>query len=849
VLKSGALARVCLLAAACMLVGSGVAVGVVLPDGRGYEMVSPPQKAGGSVAISSSRTRAAGDGSAVSFMSLTPFGDALGSGVESEYMAQRTGQPGTPGWVTHAITPRQDPITSLPLIHAASPGYVGEFSPDLGMGVFRAWSPLTNAPDVARVENLYMRDDLRTPGLGTYTLLTGCPFCAGTPLPGALESADFPAVAGTSSDFAHVLFESNQDLTGAGGGSTKLYMSDGGAVRLVGLIPAGTDTSCGGSDPPCVVPPDNSGASIAGIGATQLRRTPHVLSPDGTHTTFSAPVTTDGFVLPSSSVYQQDSHGTASTADDTTVKLNVSERMVSLGDGEGIYQTASADGSRVFFTSRAALTDDAPSGPQHLYMWDREHLNDEVQRVTVSATGGTFTLTYSGQTTSALAWDATGAQVKAALEALTSISGAGGSVEVTGGPGDDAGTRPYLVTFGGALAGADVDLLTADGTSLTGTSPAANVDPWVRGGGHLTLIDRDNEPGDPALSVPGGLGASDDGHYVYFVAQGQLVAGGPSLGFRFSIYLWHDGAISYVGTFTNVDWPLNMFVANGGGTVFGEDNTARVSPDGRALMFSATSGAGLTGYSHDIGCGAGGRFGCIELYAYHADTGELTCVSCNPLASASTVNARTFVRIAAGATVDSPHLSHALSDDGRFVFFSTPDALVVGDTNGRQDAYEYDFDNGQISLISTGKSTSDSYFVDASADGRDVFFATKEQLVGWDVDTSTDIYDARIAGGFPDPALPPPVCGGSACQGPLTGAPPSVSPGSSASGGSGNLNERLRAPVKRRGVRCRRGRVRRRVHGRVRCVRRHVKAKHTQANRSRARHAQVGRGVRAGGAR
>jgi hypothetical protein len=841
VLKSGVMTGICLLTAVCaVVVGSGVAVGAVLPDGRGYELVSPPQKAGGSVAISSSRTRAAADGSAVSFMSLTPFGDVLGTGVESEYMALRTGQAGTPGWATHAITPRQDPITTLPLIQNASPAYVGEFSPDLNAGVFRAWSPLTNAPDVARVENLYMRNDLRSPGLGSYTLLTDCPFCAGTPLPGAIRSDDRPAVAGASGDFRHVLFESNQNLTGAGGGSTKLYMSDDGVVRLVGLVPAGTDAACGGTDPgapACVVP---AGASIAGLGATALRRTPHVLSDDGTHATFTAPADPSGAL----SLYQQDSHGTASTADDTTVKLNVSERIVSLGDGEGTYQTASVDGSRVFFTSHGSLTDDAPTNGTHLYMWDRDHLNDEAQRVTISASGGTFTLTYSGQTTSALAWNATGAQVNAALEALTTIGGAGGNVEVSGGPGDDTGTRPYLVTFGGALAGTDLDPMTTDGTALTGTAPAATVDPWVRGGGHLTLIDRDDEPADGGFGVHGAMGASEDGNYVYFVAAGQLVAGEPVLGFNRGIYLWHDGAISYIGTFVNPDWAQNLFIYDGNGTTFADDNTARVSPDGKVLMFSATNGRGLTGYSHDIGCGGGGSLGCFEFYVYHADSGELVCVSCNSLASSSTVSARTFVRVATGATPDSPHLSHSLSDDGRFVFFSTPDALVVGDTNGRQDAYEYDFDSGQVSLISTGKSTSDSYFVDASADGANVFFATKEQLVGWDVDTSTDLYDARINGGFPNPAAPPPVCGGSACQGPLTGAPPSVSPGSSASGGSGNLSEQLRAPVKRRGVRCRRGRVRRRVHGRVRCVRRHAHARHAQAGHTRAKHS-----VRTGRAR
>ena len=37
-------------------------------------------------------------------------------------------------------------------------------------------------------------------------------------------------------------------------------------------------------------------------------------------------------------------------------------------------------------------------------------------------------------------------------------------------------------------------------------------------------------------------------------------------------------------------------------------------------------------------------------------------------------------------------------------------------------------------LISSGTSDDESYLVDASADGRDVFFSTREQLVGWDVE-------------------------------------------------------------------------------------------------------------------
>src|SRR5260370_13519041 len=61
--------------------------------------------------------------------------------------------------------------------------------------------------------------------------------------------------------------------------------------------------------------------------------------------------------------------------------------------------------------------------------------NDELQTVTITGgpTGGTFTLTFGGNTTSALNWNCTAAQMQTALQALASI-GANNAL-VTGGPG------------------------------------------------------------------------------------------------------------------------------------------------------------------------------------------------------------------------------------------------------------------------------------------------------------------------------------------------------------------------------------------------------------------------------
>ncbi len=91
---------------------------------------------------------------------------------------------------------------------------------------------------------------------------------------------------------------------------------------------------------------------------------------------------------------------------------------------------------------------------------------NEIQSLKVQATGGTWKLTFEGKQTAAIEWNATAAKVKAALEALANI--AKGDVKVTGGPGDEGGTKPYVVTFEGGYADKNVGSLVADATALTG---------------------------------------------------------------------------------------------------------------------------------------------------------------------------------------------------------------------------------------------------------------------------------------------------------------------------------------------------------------------------------------------
>ncbi|WP_399554147.1 hypothetical protein OG582_40835 (plasmid) [Streptomyces anulatus] len=104
-------------------------------------------------------------------------------------------------------------------------------------------------------------------------------------------------------------------------------------------------------------------------------------------------------------------------------------------------------------------------------------VTNEVQTLTVTGapTGGTFTITWSGQTTAALAYNATAAQVQTALEALSNI--APGDVAVTGAAGG-----PWTLTWGGTQLGENVAQPTTTETFTGGTTPDITIATTTAGG-------------------------------------------------------------------------------------------------------------------------------------------------------------------------------------------------------------------------------------------------------------------------------------------------------------------------------------------------------------------------------
>ena len=352
-----------------------------------------------------------------------------------------------------------------------------------------------------------------------------------------------------------------------------------------------------------------------------------------------------------------------------------------------------------------------------------------------------------------------------------------------------------------------------------------------------------------AAKAKGLLGASEDLSRIYLVSE-EVLDAGAEVG-KLNLYLREVGGFDFIATLSARD-SIEIGVSSFAPRPF--NRLSRVSPDGLHAAFMST--APLTDYDNTDALNGEPD---AEVYLYDASAnggeGELDCVSCNPS------GARPVGRdLTLGAGVGLPHLwaaaripgweyslhpSRVLAEDGSRLFFESFEGLVLRDTNGKADVYEWQradsskgceevgaelfvpASGGCLSLISSGHSPQDAEFIDASASGSDVFFTTLAGLLPHDPGL-VDIYDARAGGGFPPPPGIPPACEGETCQS-ASEPPNDPTPASSAFRGPGSSAQR--PPV-----RCAKGKVRRRG----RCVAK----KQRRAKRNRHRAGNKGREAR-----
>jgi hypothetical protein len=312
-----------------------------------------------------------------------------------------------------------------------------------------------------------------------------------------------------------------------------------------------------------------------------------------------------------------------------------------------------------------------------------------------------------------------------------------------------------------------------------------------------------------------GLGEEGNAWHLYIAAEGSFgqanAEGHEPQPNAPNLYEFSPGSpVAFVATLASSD-------SHDWGTA---EPTASGSPNGRYLVFS--SGAQLTGYNNlDAATGEPDS----ELFLYDSAVQRLVCVSCGPANVLPVGSTRIVTAESASVTGWAPgYLRRNVFNDGRVVF-ETPNALVAGDVNGRTDVYMYE--GGHAQLISSGTSTADSHFYEASGlnpltgrEGEDVFFATSQHLIRGDTSNGPALYDARVEGGFPEPAGEAQGCSGESCRGESPSAQSSNPSASATFTGLGNV-----APATEKPKGCKRGTVRRHrrcVRKKRRPVKRHV---------------------------
>ena len=499
---------------------------------------------------------------------------------------------------------------------------------------------------------------------------------------------------------------------------------------------------------------------------------------------------------------------------------------------------ASADAQHVLLASSVALTGVAIPDELHepsLYEWD--------------SAGGTLTLV-SVLPESEGAKPVTGTALgDGNADARNAVSGDGSRVffsTIERGlyMRDVAAGRTIRLDAGGVSghAGAHFQDATSDGERVwftdtqrltAGSGARANAPDLYEcritvSGCQLTDLTPKSTAGEPGNVQGAVLGVSEDGEWVYFVADGVLEnAGVPVAGAvsgAANLYVRHEGITRLVAVLSgedNPDWGAGI----AGMTL--TDKTSQVSPNGERLVFM--SELGLTGYdTRDARSGHADE----EVYLYDAATARVACVSCDPTGArpigSEYGSGGENMRVVGGDRIwersswlaalvpgwtplalgTARYQSRYLSDSGR-VFFDARDPLVAGAVNENWDVYQWEppgvgscteaaaafsvRSGGCVSLVSSGESPDESAFLDASATGGDVFFMSTAKLSGHDVDNSYDVYDAHECTGIspclrphPNPRRParprtpaaPPPHPSPKCSAPPP-APPSPAPATS----------------------------------------------------------------------
>jgi hypothetical protein len=363
----------------CGLVVAGPVVAWELPEGRVYEMVSPPFKADYGVELNIGALGAAPDGDSFVFQSIGAFAGTRADFLQARYVARRT----SGGWVTSSTNP--------PPVEVKPPGGLIEFSRLPG-------SPVDYSPDLCREVTLVSAFPGALPGgsQGTAALMLNglcegeISFTQAWPLTDT--PATFPGCAvlcaydGAAADLSHLFFQEFSgglyQVAGVGGPDPREE-----AVGVVGEHdgPGGTVLRA------CPGPGGHGSGEYVVASAGHI----HAISENGLEMFFTHCGVS--YVHLGSSTFMVSSSGEVLGAsadgskafftngsgelfmdmiDSETGHEGISETVLVTPGASASVVVSSDDGSHVYFTSGAVLAgtntqgDSPQSGANNLYVYD-----------------------------------------------------------------------------------------------------------------------------------------------------------------------------------------------------------------------------------------------------------------------------------------------------------------------------------------------------------------------------------------------------------------------------------------------------------------------------------------------
>jgi sugar lactone lactonase YvrE len=703
---------------------------VELPDGRAWELVSSPSKNGAgleSIPLEGGLIQASENGDALTYISLAPDeGAPEGNRVPTfaQLLAKRgPNEQGEPQWSSKDIT--------LPGGEHASGAITGRgkqeyrsFSGDLELslveplGLGSKAEPRLSPEDTERTIYTRKSEGCEAPPSSCYTpVVNASNVLPGTKFGGTEGTNRGVFFVDTTPDLSHVVLESKEQHA-----LTKEAAIEGPLIQnfyewsaatkqlqLVNVLPK--------KEPAEAAQP----APDANIGGNHVAR--HAISDDGTRVIF-----TSGDHLYSRNMTTQE-----------TVQADA-PKTTGGEEAQAEYQTASSDGSKIFFTDQARLTAVSTAGTKSSDLYEFNVTTNELTDLSVDPS-----FKQSAE--------------RAAVQGLV--------------PGvSEDGSTVYFVANG-----------------VLSTAPNANGERAQPGHCIREKTHEEEAPAGATCNLYAELGA-------------------------------HEGvAPTFIGRLSQDDLP--NWENNNGDLQY---VTTRVSPNGQYLAFM--SDRRLTNYDNRDTAAAAHEAPDEEVFVYDDSAGgHLTCASCasDGTRPAGVFDAGSKLRNEEGVGLINDRVesweghwlagelpgwtgtegesalyqSHYLLDDGR-LFFNTTTPLAQADTNGKMDVYEHEpnavggcgTEGGCTALISSGSSTHESAFLDASPSGDDVFVLTASALVTSDHDEDFDVYDARVCGSagciVPPKAAPTGCNSTEECRPETQPIPAFGSPASATTSSSGN---------------------------------------------------------------